>query len=582
MKILHYIFKLCIVAMVFTACDNEDNENIGRGESISNFKLIAPANFTALTLNPGTPQKAIVLEWEVAKTGLGGTPTYRFLLDKVGNDFTAPLLAVDADNEGKAPKVTLTMNTLSGVVSSGGTSDFIWTVEARTVTDAGENRMKAAGAFALKLAVSSTGIADFTYAAPSPNQKLFLDGIRTPNQNVVFSWSATTSTQGTVKYKWIAAATADGFDNPVLTLDADNNGTANTLTLTHKKLIELLDGITYTDGLFWRVQATVNDFNYVPETRFVWFEIFDVPALYIVGSFTNNWSNNCTDAIQLTNKGGGVFESLINIPANAEFKFVLACGSWDVNWGSSTGSSVTSGTEYVFGGDNIKVQNASGYFVRADFATGKFKLTAFTPPTDMFLVGGSTSAGWNPGSSVKFVKKETNVFEIYAYMETGEGFKFLQVQDWAGDWGAKKQSRSVSNGVISGDLAQDDEDNATIDANGFYRITLDYNTLKYKVEPMAWGIVGSARTGNDTGWSSDDDMTFVGGKGSYKWTKTITLFNGDLKFRANDSWDTNFGDTGANGSLEYGGDNIVVTAGTYVIELILDPLTGYKYTITPQ
>jgi hypothetical protein len=580
MKILQYLLQLGIVALVFVACDNEDNENIGKGESISGFKLVSPSNFTDLTLNPGTPQKTVVVQWEAAKTGLGGTPTYRLLLDKVGGDFTAPLLAVAADNEGKDPKATLTISALSAAIASGGT-DFIWTVEARTVTDAGENIVKASNAFSLKLKVSATGIGDFTYSAPLPNQKLELDGIRTPNKNIVFSWTAATSAQGAVKYKWVAATTRDGFDNPLLTLDADNGGTASTLTLTHKKLIELLGGIT-SAGLFWRVQASVNNFSYFPETRFMWFEVFDVPTLYIVGSFTNNWSNNCTDAIKLTSKGGGVFESLINIPAGAEFKFVLACGSWDVNWGSSTASAVTSGAEYTFGGDNVKVQNASSYFVRADFATGKFKLTAFVPPANMFLVGGATSADWNPGNSIKFVKNGTNVFEIYAYVETGGGFKFLQVQDWAGDWGSKKGSRSVSNGVISADLAQDDEDDATVEASGFYRITLDYNTLKYKVEPMAWGIIGSARTGNDSGWGSDDDMTFVGGKGSYKWTKTITLFNGKIKFRANDAWDANFGDTGADNSLEYGGSDINITAGTYVIELVLNPITGYTYTITPQ
>jgi hypothetical protein len=581
MKILQYLLQLCIVTLVFAACDNEDNENIGRGESISSFKLVSPANFTALTLNPGTPQKTVVLEWEAARTGLGSTPTYRFLLDKVDGDFSAPLLAVDADNEGKDPRATLTMSALSGVVANSGSTDFIWTVEAKTVHPRGENTVKAVNAFALKLNPSATSIGDFTYLEPSPNQKLLLDGIRTPNQDIVFSWTAATSAQGTVKYKWVASATRDG--EPVLTLDADDSGTANTLTLTHKKMIELLDGITYTDGLYWRVQASVNDFSYSPETRFVWFEIFDVPNLYIVGSFTNNWANNCTDAIQLTNKGGGVFESLINIPASAEFKFVLACGNWDVTWGSSTGSAVTSGTEYAFGGDNIKVQNASSYFVRADLATGKFKVTEFVPPADMFLVGGSTSADWNTGNSIKFVEMGNNVFEIYAFIETaGGGFKFLQVQDWAGDWGAKKENRTVNDGVISGDLVQDDEENATVEASGFYRITLDYNTLKYKIEPMAWGIVGSARTGDDTGWSSDDDMTFVGGKGSYKWIRTITLMNGKMKFRANDGWDVNFGDTGANGSLEYGGDDINITAGTYLIELILHPITGYTYTITPQ
>jgi hypothetical protein len=55
-----------------------------------------------------------------------------------------------------------------------------------------------------------------------------------------------------------------------------------------------------------------------------------------------------------------------------------------------------------------------------------------------------------------------------------------------------------------------------------------------------------------------------------------------MKFRANDSWDVNFGDDGANGSLEYSaGSNIAVgSAGNYTIEMILDPVNGYTYTIT--
>ena len=58
---------------------------------------------------------------------------------------------------------------------------------------------------------------------------------------------------------------------------------------------------------------------------------------------------------------------------------------------------------------------------------------------------------------------------------------------------------------------------------------------------------------------------------------------GEIKFRANDAWDLNFGDTNANGSLEYGGDNIKVPAGggTFEIELILN--TGdYTYKLTKK
>jgi uncharacterized protein involved in high-affinity Fe2+ transport len=65
------------------------------------------------------------------------------------------------------------------------------------------------------------------------------------------------------------------------------------------------------------------------------------------------------------------------------------------------------------------------------------------------------------------------------------------------------------------------------------------------------------------------------------WTVTAVLSQKEMKFRANNSWDLNLGDTGANGTMEYGGDNIKVTsAGTYTITLDLSSPRNYKYTLT--
>jgi hypothetical protein len=194
-------------------------------------------------------------------------------------------------------------------------------------------------------------------------------------------------------------------------------------------------------------------------------------------------------------------------------------------------------------------------------------------PSNLYLVGGSTVAGWTPGNSVQFVKKADGKFEIYTYLTSGGGgFKFLQVKDWAGDWGKADQA---------GKIEQEGEDNVSVDVDGFYRITVDFVNMTYSVVATNWGVVGSARTGTDAGWNTDDDLTFVGGLGSYTWTKTMTLFNGEIKFRANDSWDINMGSDGtASGIVEPGG-NIAVTAGTYKIELNLNP-SGYTYTLTPQ
>jgi hypothetical protein len=47
-------------------------------------------------------------------------------------------------------------------------------------------------------------------------------------------------------------------------------------------------------------------------------------------------------------------------------------------------------------------------------------------------------------------------------------------------------------------------------------------------------------------------------------------------------WDLNFGDTGANGSLEFNGDNIKVPSGNYTITLDLSSPRNYKYTLTKK
>ncbi len=54
-----------------------------------------------------------------------------------------------------------------------------------------------------------------------------------------------------------------------------------------------------------------------------------------------------------------------------------------------------------------------------------------------------------------------------------------------------------------------------------------------------------------------------------------------MKFRANDDWPWNYGDTGADGSLENDGDNIVVdTDGNYTIVLDLSTPRAYTYSVT--
>jgi hypothetical protein len=88
------------------------------------------------------------------------------------------------------------------------------------------------------------------------------------------------------------------------------------------------------------------------------------------------------------------------------------------------------------------------------------------------------------------------------------------------------------------------------------------NVFTLKVTPYQpnWGIIGSA---TPLGWDASTAMVFNSATGTY--SISLKLNSGELKFRLDNKWDTNYGDTGNNLSLEAGGDNIPVTAGYYTI-----------------
>ncbi|MGL2965064.1 SusE domain-containing protein [Flavobacterium sp. XGLA_31] len=106
--------------------------------------------------------------------------------------------------------------------------------------------------------------------------------------------------------------------------------------------------------------------------------------------------------------------------------------------------------------------------------------------------------------------------------------------------------------------------------------TSNYYTLKVTPYQPIWSIIGSALTGDGGGWSIDKAMRFNPMTETY--SITTELFTGEFKFRVDGSWTTNYGDDGNNLSLESGGANISVTAGTYTI---VADFVNHTYTITP-
>lgn len=192
-----------------------------------------------------------------------------------------------------------------------------------------------------------------------------------------------------------------------------------------------------------------------------------------------------------------------------------------------------------------------------------------------YLVGGSTSAGWEPSAALPMRLYKTgdddlskDKFEIFTYLVAADGgFKFLPSQaGWDGGLGM------ASPGILTDEAG---DNNLTVSEDGFYRLRMNRELLTYEILKTTWGIIGDATAG---GWDADTDMSFVGGKGSYTWTITTYLKVGEMKFRANDDWAINMGGTESN--LVQDGPNIAITtAGNYTITMTLSP-AGYTAKVT--
>jgi len=155
---------------------------------------------------------------------------------------------------------------------------------------------------------------------------------------------------------------------------------------------------------------------------------------------------------------------------------------------------------------------------------------------------------------------DANIFVSYATLIDGE-IKFRENDDWASDFGDTGADGTLDAGG----------DNIAVTA-GTYKITMNLNDNTYTIEPFSWGVVGSGY--ND--WGASPDAKFYYDYTTDTFKVGVRLIDGEIKFRQNNAWDINIGDTGADGTLDDGGDNLAVTAGHYTITLDFNANT---YTI---
>lgn len=180
---------------------------------------------------------------------------------------------------------------------------------------------------------------------------------------------------------------------------------------------------------------------------------------------------------------------------------------------------------------------------------------------------GSTLADWAPDKSpqVKSTVSAPDNIEGYVYMaNASNGWKFASQPNWDGpNYGDGLAGKLDANG---GNFSS---------PMGYYKINVNaaVTPMTYTAVATTWGVIGDA---TPNAWNDETALTY--NPSARVWQGGITLTTGAYKFRANHSWDFNYGSDAADGNL-VGGANIPATvAGVYAFTLDLSHPNAYTYS----
>ncbi|NRT13310.1 SusE domain-containing protein [Flavobacterium sp. 14A] len=191
---------------------------------------------------------------------------------------------------------------------------------------------------------------------------------------------------------------------------------------------------------------------------------------------------------------------------------------------------------------------------------------------EWYLVGDATVSGWdnNKGNQILFRSAtDPKEYKFTGYFKAGAFKTIRDLGNWIPMYGGKNGSL-----VYRGSDADADPVSFEIATSGYYTFTMNIETLKYTLVPYiataapAYTTIGIIGSSTPKGWDGSTAMvqsTFD----KHIWSLGITsLKEGELKFRANDSWDVAWGATTAFSGMSSnaaGSANIPVAKSKYVI-----------------
>jgi hypothetical protein len=342
---------------------------------------------------------------------------------------------------------------------------------------------------------------------------------------------------------------------------AVNNSANNTKIINLADPINAQDAVTksYLDAQLAILQNQINALN-----------IGSIGTLNCQDAVNNgnlleaNAASNVSIVIPYSSGNGGAHNGQ-TIQSTGVSGLTATLNSGNFNIGTGTLTYTITGTPLTSGNASFVI-NIGG---QTCIVTRSVTLTVFPK-----LAVPGNHQGWNPPTAPRIASSALGATDYEGYIYLNGGHKFIAPDtsgnfSWGNtDWG--------DNGSFAGILSNSANEVDCTATPGYYKIQANTTTLTYNEILTTWSIIGTATSG---GWNVDTPMTF--NPSTQKWTVTVTLLGnmGEMKFRANNSWDINYGDTGADGSLDEGGANIIPPAGTHTITLDLSNPRAYTYTI---
>lgn len=442
------------------------------------------------------------------------------------------------------------------------------------------------------------GLVGFTLKSPGTGTKLSLNAA-TPNSTINFSWNESKPGLHTLPTYTLVAVRrtneAANFDTPLIQFDAGAN---TSLALTTKQIDDALKAKGVADGalseLLWSVKATNGDVTIVAQNQF----FIDITRMkdgaspfFLLGPASSTSSveltpSSTTDLLKFNwtksnpAMGGAAIKYKVTFTkTDGSPLFSVASNNTGIDTLLSISHKQFNDSLVKYGYADFSVNPVlkwtaaatSGTWTQVSEYINDFsvsRLIKYVYPQALNVAG--NFQGWSPATAPQLVAMTSvgGPYSEYAgFIDFGNNtpeFKIVKGNDWnAGDYGMV-DATTIGNGS-----------NFSLASGGVYLFKVNTTAMSWSATKIiSFGLIGDA-TGS---WEVDKDMTYDAA--TQKWSITLPLTTGAIKFRANDGWDINLGDDGPDGMLELGAANIsIASAGTYTVTLSVNNGGNWRYSV---